>query len=337
MACVWDIRCFEAGKGNLGLNIKMEVLYMNFELFTEEMRRLIESGLGKGYQVRVKKIVKNNACPFTGLVIHKRGESMGPIVYMEPYYREYMEGSCLRQLAKELVEDYRINEVEQISVNFSSCLLSWDRVKDMILYKVVNTGKNKKMLEEMPHREYLDLSIIYYIYLGNHSAGQFTVPVSTGHMELWKVTEEDLYRAAIKNTPLLMPAVIKTMEDVLSELIRGEFGEVINDTVVNAMFENISDSPILYICSNNVGMNGAACILYEGVLAEFAERMGSDVIILPSSIHETILLPDRDEMDYNDMRDMVKSINENDVPDEDVLSDRVYRYSLEKREVEVVG
>ena len=84
-------------------------------------------------------------------------------------------------------------------------------------------------------------------------------------------------------------------------------------------------------------MNGASCILYEGVLAEFAERMGSDVIILPSSIHEAILLPDKDEMDYSDMRDMVKSINESEVPDEDILSDQVYRYSLEKREVEVVG
>lgn len=310
---------------------------MKFEQFTEEMRRLLECGFGKGYRVRVKKTVRNNACPLTGLVIHKRGESVGQIVYMESYYRKYTEGSCLKRLAEELIENYRNNEVEQISDDVLSYLLSWDRVKDMILYRVVNTGKNRTMLEKMPHREYLDLSIIYYIYLGNHSAGQFTAPISTGHMELWEVTEEDLYQAAIKNTPLLMPAVIKTMEDVLSELIRGRFGEVINDTVVNAVFENIPDSPILYICSNNIGINGASCILYEGVLAEFAERMGSDVIILPSSIHETILLPDRDEMDYNDMRDLVKSVNENDVPDEDILSDRVYRYSLEKREVEVVG
>lgn len=310
---------------------------MKFEQFTEEMGRLLEHGLGKEYQVRMKTTVRNNTCPLTGLVIHKRGKSVGQIVYMEPYYRKYTEGSCLKLLAEELIENYRNNEVEQISDDFLSYLLSWDRVKDMILYRVVNTGKNEKMLEKMPHREYLDLSIIYYIYFENHSAGQFTAPVSTGHMELWEVTEEDLYQAAKKNTPLIMPAVIKTAEDVLSEIIRDKFGEVINDTVVNTVFENIPDTPIFYICSNNIGMNGASCILYEGVLAEFAERMGSDVIILPSSIHEAILLPDKDEMDYSDMRDMVKSINESEVPDEDILSDQVYRYSLEKREVEVVG
>ena len=309
---------------------------MKFKQFTEEMRGLLERGIGKGYQVEVRTIVINNACPLTGLVIHKNGENIGPVVYMEPYYRKFMEGSGLEQLAEELIEDYQNNEVEQISDDLMRSLMSWGRVKDMILYKVVNTEKNKKMLEKMPHREYLDLSIIYYLYFGEHDAGQFTAPVNTELMNLWGVTEEDIYRAAKNNTSVIMPVVIKTIEDVLNEMLKNNISDELDKTLFKEVFTELIDEPILYVCTNRIGMNGAACILYEGVLAEFAERKGCDIVILPSSIHEALLLPDNGEVDYDELREMVECINGHEVADEDVLSDRVYRYSLAEGEIELV-
>lgn len=310
---------------------------MDFELFTEEMRRLLENWIGKDYQVQIQKIMKNNACSLTGLVIHKIGENVEPVIYLEPYYEKFKEGDSLELLAKELFENYQKHGTEQISDDFIKRLIVWVQAKDMVLYKIINTEKNKDLLEKMPYREYLDLSIVYYMYLGQNDSGQYTVPISNDHMKLWGVTEEDLYQVARENTPLIFPGVIKTMEDVLSEIIKDHFGDVINDDIVNEVFLDQPAAPIFYVCTNYQGVNGAVCMLYEGILAEFAEKYGCDMVILPSSIHEVLLIPDKGETDYGEMREMVTSINESEVSDEDVLSNRVYRYSLLKGEIELVG
>ena len=84
--------------------------------------------------------------------------------------------------------------------------------------------------------------------------------------------------------------------------------------------------PTLYVLSNQTGINGAICMLYDNVIKDFADTIGSDLIILPSSIHEVLILPDSHDQKYEMFRHMVRSVNAEDVPKEEVLSDEIYLY-----------
>ena len=83
----------------------------------------------------------------------------------------------------------------------------------------------------------------------------------------------------------------------------------------------------MYVCTNTAKLNGAGVILYQELLQEFADRIGSDFYILPSSIHETLLIPANGDMDLEYLRDMVRTVNRTEVAEDEVLSDSVYRYN----------
>ena len=93
----------------------------------------------------------------------------------------------------------------------------------------------------------------------------------------------------------------------------------------------------LYLLTNQMGYNGAAAILYEGVLKNFAEEVGKDLILLPSSIHEVLLLPDNGDSDYEALSALVREVNEAQVRREEWLSDHVYRYLKEEDRIIAAG
>ena len=134
-------------------------------------------------------------------------------------------------------------------------------------------------------------------------------------MNIWGVTEEDLYEAATINTPKLSPAKIVSMGDFLAERAGNE-----------QMAGLFPDNDFL-VASNRDYVSGAAVILYPGVTREVAETMGGDYYIIPSSRHEVIMISETSvENGALDLKSMVKCVNETCVMPEDVLSDNLYHY-----------
>jgi hypothetical protein len=82
----------------------------------------------------------------------------------------------------------------------------------------------------------------------------------------------------------------------------------------------------MYVISNRDKINGAACILYKDVLKDFAQTIESDLYILPSSIHETIVVPKTPATNPQDLSQIVKETNDNHVEREEILSYSVYEY-----------
>ena len=155
------------------------------------------------------------------------------------------------------------------------------------------------------------------------------------HMKIWKVDINTLYGLAEINTPRLLPAEIKTMTEVMKKIA----GEYMESDWGDTFFEGLLDESIpkpLYVMSNCDGMKGAAVILYEGVLKEFAEKIGCDLFILPSSIHEVLLVPYEESVNAAELEETVKMINLAEVPKEEVLSDHVYLYSRKTDQVIMV-
>jgi hypothetical protein len=154
-------------------------------------------------------------------------------------------------------------------------------------------------------------------------------------MKLWDVTLEELKALAVQNTEELFPASIKSMEEVLSgilsEGVLGSSEENITEELSMQLFPDSKNNaqPKMYILTNQKGINGASCLLYENVIRQFAQKINSDLYILPSSIHEIILIPNDISMNKETFTKMVEDVNRTQVAAEEVLSDHVYHYSRE--------
>jgi hypothetical protein len=122
-----------------------------------------------------------------------------------------------------------------------------------------------------------------------------------------------------------MEEVIKGM--LADEMLQGseEFQTDMFPCILNAEIK--TNQQKMYILSNHKGINGATCLLYENVLYEFAQLIQSDFYILPSSIHEIILVPYDKTISKETLADMVKDVNRTQVARDEVLSDRVYFFS----------
>lgn len=182
-------------------------------------------------------------------------------------------------------------------------------VQKQIVFQLIGREGNENFLSEIPHREFLDLAIVYRVILGTREEGIKSILVRNSMMEDLRLDEEDLYEYAVKNTKRIFPSTIQWTSEVL-------FGKKQED-----------DS--LLVISNEERAFGAAAILFQENLEEIAKRFQSDFYILPSSIHEciaTVATGDREEPVR--LLQMVRNMNKEVSPGE-VLSNSVYLFDRE--------
>ena len=186
--------------------------------------------------------------------------------------------------------------------------------------------KNKELLSEIPFRHYLDLALIYCVAVDNDGL-HGTVTIHNSHLEAWGLDEEELYLEALKNTPENYKPALNSLKSVVGAVFGlegAESGEALRD-----------DFESLYVASNETSCNGAAVILYPGFLKVISETVGSDLYLLPSSIHEFILVPACSNVSPDDLSDMVKNVNFTVVSPEEILSDSVYFYNRSTDKVSI--
>jgi hypothetical protein len=205
--------------------------------------------------------------------------------------------------------------------DFSAC-------KERICYKLVNADRNRELLADAPHIIVCDdLAVLFYILVSNDGEGTATITVRNNMTDLWGVEEDELFKIALLNTQRLFRGSVMSMAsvmmDLLSDRMDDEYSSEFFDMVVS------EDMVPMYVCSNSQKVNGAGVILYKDLLKQFAEKTGSDFYILPSSIHETLLVPVSDQMEVEALRSMVREVNATQVAPEEVLSDNVYIYRRE--------
>ena len=179
--------------------------------------------------------------------------------------------------------------------------------------------------------EFEDLAIVYRWNLGNDSLGTYTNLVNNDLAAKEGLTENDLYNAANKNTKELFPVSIKNMNEVISEIIFGEseLGEEMQEEFNEVMMETPNEHS-MYVITNESKLYGAASMLYEEPLHELAEKVGSDLYILPSSVHEVIAVS-ADFSSPDELAEMVYEINMDQVDINDRLSNQVYCYDKDLR------
>lgn len=302
---------------------------MEFTSFTALVREEVEKRAGENYKVRINDVRKNNGVVLSGLTVTQDDSNISPTIYLNNYYEAYENGEAtLANVVNDVIDTYHRNKVNQ-SVDMRS-FLKYECVREHIIYKLINTEKNKELLEDIPHVEFLDLSVVFQCLVAKESFGTASILVHNAHMKLWDISTADLFRRAAQNTQRIQGYEIKGMKDVICEIMREENQEAFDYDECMAEF---SDNVPLYVLSNKSRVEGAACILYPDLIKDFAEVLDSSLYIIPSSIHELLLLPVTNADESDEIKNMIREINDTQVKTEEILSYSLYLYDKEKREI----
>ena len=191
-------------------------------------------------------------------------------------------------------------------------------VKERLMVELISGQGNEALLKTVPHSSFEDMQVVYR-FANLDSTGQSTdILIDNKMMDFFGITEDQLYRDAMEYAPVNMPVRMETITEAL---------EVDEDPEMTD-----SSGSMLYVATSESGFLGASVLTYPGFMDQAAEKLEGDFYILPSSIHETILLKDNGLMTVKELEEMVRSINRTEVSPEEHLSDHVYHYDcMEKR------
>lgn len=292
---------------------------MEYREFLENIRKEVESRYDSNVSVTLNHVMKNNGTELDGITIMEKDKNIAPTIYINSFYDRYREGVSLKAVVSEIIRIYNQNK-NSININ-ADYFENYENVRKTIVYKLVNYQKNKKLLEDVPYKRVLDLAVVFYCLIEQRKGVSATALIHNEHLRIWNVTEDEIYNDALKNTPVLLAGSIVPMSKILSEI--AGTAPVDNDEKVC----EYTGEDILYVLTNSSRVNGAACILYDNLLKKFANDVHSDLYILPSSVHEVIIVPKKNAFDKSELADMVREVNEQGVSQDEILSDNVYEYN----------
>ncbi len=277
---------------------------MNYLSFTSEILSRIREYLPDGCEADIRKIEKNNGVEYIGIYLKRdTPEGASPLVYAEPYYQNYENGTDLDAIAAEIAAILIRPVPADICANR---FLDTDFLRKNIIFRLVNRERNAALLPELIHRDFMDLVVTYGIVMNSAAAGSGIVLVRKSMAAEWDITEQEMFELAMQNTPRIMGEDLKSMSEML-----GRAAEPVEDG--------------MYVLSNSEAFYGASVMLYTRLLKLLAENLACDLYILPSSVHELIITPGESENEEF-LKKLVREVNELEVSREEVLSDSVYRY-----------
>lgn len=319
------------------------------QTFTKQILEKLQNRLGEEYTLLVESVTKNNGVILTGLIAKRRGATAYPTIYIDGLYKEAMSEREMQSVIEKLYQE--IGKAETDNKIDLSGFIDFSTAKEHLAFKLIHAEKNKEYLQHVPHRRFHNLAVVFYYTVQEHPFyGNGMIVIRDEHMKQWKVSTEELYQAAMNNMPILFPAVIQNIEEVMKGLlktgIREEVlhirenenaAEIFSDDWINELltqmtdhFQTVNDRIPMYVLTNRQKLQGAAVILYPGVLKKFAEEIKQDFYVLPSSIHEVILVPAKSVEDAGMLRDIVSDINRTQVAPDEILADSVYFYSQKR-------
>ena len=301
--------------------VKEELL--DYTKFVGLIKSKITERMGKGYKVKIFKVMKNNSLELDSLVVLKEGKNFAPNIYLNAYYESYAAGTSIPEIIDRICMIYEYCAVPIVEEDFDYSL---ELIKPHIFFRLISLDRNKKLLTQVPYVKFLDPAVTFHCLVRSEEEGIGTIRITNEHIEQWGISCDELMELASENTKKLFPPVIRTMEEVINNLLAEEYP----DDEISFCDKSTNEMYPMYILTNEKGINGAACLLYKDVIREFAQLKNTDLYILPSSIHEIICIPCNGLEDKELFQRMVMDINRTQVPAEEVLSDNVYMYSLEK-------
>ena len=317
---------------------------MTYIEFADAVEKMMNKKMKGGVRASLYTAMKNNGKERTGILIEMPGINISPTIYLEEYYESYVAGRKIEQIVDDIKQLYE--EIKQEKPWDCESFRDYEGVRNRIVFKVINTAKNRKFLRTVPHLAFLDLSIVFYVLVDVSEEGTAAMVVNRSHADTWKVQAETLWEDAVKNVKNLLPAEFVTMNHALKSLLgdveyeegdlllekkKGDAvkkGDVLGYLHANdeQRLEAAKDKFLNAYAITASRPETEACIAYPNVLEMIGQILKKDYYILPSSVHEVIIVPYSEIYVCSKLDEMVREINSTQVEEEDVLSNHVYLY-----------
>lgn len=304
---------------------------LNYEEFKEAITKKFQDALPEEFNVS-RVIVQKTNTEKEGLSITGKNK-VAFSVYFKDMYEHYLKTNDLSDIVGKtikcslldstLIEEQGIEKLNDVE---------W--VKNHMIMQFINTERNKELLKTLPHREFLDLSIIYRIIFEAPMEGMSSI-IKNKMAENYNLSEEDLYQIAYENTRKISEPILLPSSRMCFEMFINEHDEI-PDELLSLLKQQDVNEKEMYVMTNKSKCYAAAGILYDDILSELADKFESDLYVMPSSIHDMMVVSAKEYYDTEILFDMVKSANEESVALEEQLSNQVYHYSRETHTFSIV-
>ena len=261
--------------------------------------------------IEMSQVIRNNQVRSDTITVKGKGRTCAPVIHVSDLYALLIQGATYASLAGQIAEIY-YKSAGQFEDLVSDRLLDFDYIKDRLIIKVVNGERNEDILKDAPCIRKLDLALTFRVMAESYDHMQGSVLVDNELMKHWHLTAQELFREAADNMEQLWRSRILPLDEMILDICGTE------DT-------DQPHTPILLL-TNDMFCYGAASLFTTDLIRDFARCAGTDFYILPSSIHELLLVPAGEDVDAAYLQEMVSSVNREVVSEDEVLSDHVYFY-----------
>lgn len=299
---------------------------MEYEDFLEQVKENIKDFLPEKFadaSVMVNRVVKNNDCVLDGLAIRTGESNISPTIYLNPYFEQVRDGVEADDVMARIAAAYQAHYIDHdMDV---SAVTDFGNVKDRIVCRLINEEANRHFLEDKPYTKVEDLAVVYQILMDKNEAGAATITITDNLLDTYGIGIEDLHELAIRNMDILQPHSFKGMGETMMEMMAEDTGMDISEAEAMAPWLMPDIPETMFVLTNDMKLYGAAAILNDDIRQEIAGKVG-DFYVLPSSVHETLIVPKAAGLEYGELEQMVQEVNQAQVSPQERLSDHIYEY-----------
>ena len=293
---------------------------MNNEEFKNEFVEALKEKLserGNDVDVKVSTVEKMNQS-YEAITITPEGSNIGMNMNLEVFAEAYESGVPFDEIVEQVTNKVEAHLADMPTFDVQS-LTDYEQMKDKLAMEVVAADRNADLLAKVPHQEMEDMAVVYRFVMESDENGRASILVSNDLLDKMGVTPEQLHADALENAPELRPAVIKGMSEVMMDMMGEDAHEMFG-------IDEFPQDEMMYVATVPDKISGAGVIAYQEFMDQAAEKLGGDFYILPSSIHEVLLVKDDGAVNFNDLKSMVEDVNATQVAAEEKLTDSVYHY-----------
>lgn len=292
--------------------------------FEEELERELKKRFPES-TIHFLDRTKNNGIVLRAVCVRQKDSDVSPTIYYEKegFLESYETGVPIEEIADEICQI--LHAVPEVHI-CTAGLLNYENVKNKMFCCLINKERNKDLLESAVHKDFLDLTLVlkFAVDAGGGQIGE--ILIQNQMLDLWGISDVDaLFELAKENSKRLYPGHIQLVDDYIRNFYPFWGSEDEED-----------DVPRLYTASNLNEIEGAGVMVYDkDIIRTLADELDSDLFVLPSSIHEIILckaIEGTDEM----FSSLIKEVNREVLPEQEMLSDSLYLYRRDTDTISIV-
>lgn len=308
---------------------------MDRETWMKELKKELGNRLGADYEIIFLPQKQGEASERLSAAVRKNSERIGIAVELKGEQSGWMDDvSGILKAASALVKEYRRKwDILHTEVVSEYCFAD---MKKHIVYALENRNSCPEALYHIPYENYLDMVKIFQLCISQGDE-TYSRTVTLEDLTEWGVDQEAVAKAADENTPEQYPPVIMAFKETETGVIIEKIGDTLEE-MLEGLKNLMGEAYQMYAISNQESCYGARCMCYDGLLERIAGVWEDNILILPSSIHEFLVLPAmRSGGELPEFRELVFSMNREIVDEELVLSDSVYFYDRNMKQLRIAA